>query len=116
MVGEKGATLSGGQKARIALARALYSEADIYLFDDPISAVDAKVARHIFNEAILPLSHKHNKTVILVSHQVAYLSQCDKVLIIEDGKITNCGALTNLKTNSKVKMQLIMKVKLQANL
>jgi len=47
MVGEKGITLSGGQKARLALARALYADADIYIFDDPISAVDAKVARQI---------------------------------------------------------------------
>ena len=48
MVGEKGITLSGGQKARLALARALYADGDIYLLDDPISAVDAKVAKLIF--------------------------------------------------------------------
>lgn len=52
MVGEKGITLSGGQKARIALARALYEEADIYLLDDPLSAVDAKVAKKIFEKCI----------------------------------------------------------------
>jgi ABC-type multidrug transport system fused ATPase/permease subunit len=56
VVGEKGVTLSGGQKARLALARAVYSEADIYLFDDPISAVDSKVGKDIFTKCIRPLS------------------------------------------------------------
>ena len=72
--------MSGGQKARLVLARALYFEADIYLFDDPISAVDAKVAKHIFEEAILPLAQQ--KTVFLVTHQTSYLSKCHKILII----------------------------------
>lgn len=71
LVGEKGITLSGGQKARLILARALYADGDIYLFDDPISAVDAKVAKKIFNECILPLSKE--KTVLLVSHQLSYI-------------------------------------------
>ncbi len=56
IVGEKGITLSGGQKARLSLARALYMNADIYLLDDPISAVDAKVGRQIFEECLKPLS------------------------------------------------------------
>ena len=56
IVGEKGVTLSGGQKARVSLARALYSEADIYLMDDPLSAVDSKVAREIFYSCLRPLS------------------------------------------------------------
>lgn len=74
-MGEKGITLSGGQKARLALARALYAEADIYLLDDPISAVDAKVALTMFNNCVRPLSR--DKTVILVSHQIGYIRQCD---------------------------------------
>lgn len=75
MVGEKGITLSGGQKARLALARALYAEADIYLLDDPISAVDAKVAIKIFSKCIRPLSM--DKTVILVSHHIGFIRECD---------------------------------------
>lgn len=71
IVGEKGVTLSGGQKARLSLARALYADSDIYLFDDPISAVDAKVAKKIFDSCLRPLSEK--KTVILVTHQITYL-------------------------------------------
>lgn len=75
LVGERGITLSGGQKARVSLARALYAEADIYLFDDPISAVDSKVARKIQEKCIKPLSKK--KTVILVTHQISFLYDCD---------------------------------------
>ena len=56
IVGERGTTLSGGQKARLALARALYADGDIYLFDDPISAVDARVAKEIYEKVIHPLS------------------------------------------------------------
>jgi ATP-binding cassette subfamily C (CFTR/MRP) protein 4 len=81
LVGERGITLSGGQKARVSLARALYAEADIYLLDDPISAVDSKVARNIQEKCIKPLSKK--KTVILVTHQISYLYECEKVIILE---------------------------------
>ena len=90
VVGEKGITLSGGQKARLALARAIYCEADIYLFDDPISAVDSKVAKQIYERVILKLRDR-KKTVVLVTHQVSYLLQCDQVVIMEDGKIVHNG-------------------------
>ena len=75
IVGEKGVTLSGGQKARLALARAIYGDADIYLLDDPISAVDARVAKKIFHNCIKPLGK--SKIVILVTHQVNYIEECD---------------------------------------
>ena len=71
----------------MSLARALYAEADIYLFDDPISAVDSKVARRIFDNVILEMSDE--KTVLLVTHQISYLYECDRVLILEDGWITH---------------------------
>jgi ATP-binding cassette, subfamily C (CFTR/MRP), member 4 len=71
IVGEKGITLSGGQKARLALARAIYAGADIYILDDPISAVDAKVAKLIFENCLRPLAKE--KTVILVTHQIHYV-------------------------------------------
>ena len=85
MVGEKGVTLSGGQRARLALARALYADADIYLLDDPISAVDSKVAKKIYENVIL--GFKGKKTIVLVTHQISYLWKCDKVLIMENGEI-----------------------------
>lgn len=71
IVGEKGITLSGGQKARLSLARALYGDADIYLLDDPISAVDSKVAKSIFQKCIRQLAKE--KIVILVTHQISYI-------------------------------------------
>ena len=58
LVGERGVTLSGGQKARVNLARAVYHDADIYLLDDPLSAVDVPVARHLFDEYVLILVAK----------------------------------------------------------
>jgi ATP-binding cassette, subfamily C (CFTR/MRP), member 4 len=75
VVGERGTTLSGGQKARVAFARALYSDSDIYLLDDPLSAVDARVARELFQNCIRNLAQ--NKTVLLVTHQIGYLYECD---------------------------------------
>ena len=96
VVGEKGITLSGGQKARLALARAIYCEADIYLFDDPISAVDSKVAKQIYEKVILKL-REQRKTVVLVTHQVSYLLQCDQVVIMEDGKMVHNGGPKKLK-------------------
>ena len=85
MVGERGITLSGGQKARLALARALYFDADIYLLDDPISAVDSKVAKKIYENVIMQM--KGRKTIILVTHQISYLYGCDQVIIMENGRI-----------------------------
>jgi ATP-binding cassette subfamily C (CFTR/MRP) protein 4 len=86
LVGERGAMLSGGQKARISLARAVYRDADIYLLDDPLSAVDAHVVEHIFNECIL--NYLKSKSVVLVTHQIKYLSKVNQVYFIENGKLT----------------------------
>jgi len=80
-VGEKGICLSGGQKARIGLARCLYVEADIYLLDDPLSAVDAHVGRHIFDNAIS--GFLKGKIRVLVTHQLQYLKNVDQILIVE---------------------------------
>ena len=84
VVGERGVALSGGQRARINLARALYYEADIYLLDDPLSAVDPHVARHIFKEAIR--GYLSDKIVILVTHQLQFVKNSTKVLLIENGE------------------------------
>jgi ATP-binding cassette subfamily C (CFTR/MRP) protein 4 len=86
LVGERGAMLSGGQKARISLARAVYRDADIYLLDDPLSAVDAHVVEHIFNECIL--NYLQSKSVVLVTHQIKYLSKVNQVYFIENEKLT----------------------------
>ncbi|KAJ3651759.1 hypothetical protein Zmor_017776 [Zophobas morio] len=81
-VGERGVMLSGGQKARISLARAVYRDADIYLLDDPLSAVDAQVAHHIFNYCIC--GYLKTKCVILVTHQIQYLKRIPILLILEN--------------------------------
>ena len=84
MIGERGINISGGQKARISLARAVYSEADIYLLDDPLSAVDPQVANDIFEKCIK--QELSNKLVILVTHQLQFLKTCQKILVIQDGQ------------------------------
>ena len=81
MIGEKGINISGGQKARVALARAVYSDADIYLLDDVLSAVDAHVGLHIFEETIQ--KRLAGKTRILVTNQLQYAKHADKVLCLE---------------------------------
>lgn len=96
MVGERGTTLSGGQKARLALARALYADADIYLLDDPISAVDSKVARKIFEKVILEMQGK--KTILFVTHHVSYFHQCDRVIIMEGGEIKHFDTPAHLSS------------------
>jgi len=99
LVGDRGSSLSGGQKARISLARAVYNEADIYLLDDPLSAVDANVGRHLFNDCII--SHLANKTRILVTHQIQYLRNADYVIILNDGAIEAQGSFEELLGSHK---------------
>ncbi|KAJ1555144.1 Multidrug resistance-associated protein 4, partial [Nowakowskiella sp. JEL0078] len=89
LIGERGVTLSGGQRARLSLARAVYYNADIYLLDDPLSAVDTKVGRHIFENCINGILR--NKARLLVTHQLQFIRDCDKVLLLENGKVTSFG-------------------------
>ncbi|XP_027198223.2 ATP-binding cassette sub-family C member 4-like [Dermatophagoides pteronyssinus] len=84
LVGERGVSLSGGQKIRLTLARALYSEADIYLLDDPLSAVDVKVANHIFERCIM--NYLKSKTIILVTHQSQFIKNASKILVLDNGR------------------------------
>jgi len=84
LVGARGVTLSGGQRARVALARAIYSDADVYLLDDPLSAVDMRVARHIFDHCIR--GYLRHKLVVLATHQLQFLDRADKVIVLEMGK------------------------------
>uniref|UniRef100_A0A8D3DQQ0 Multidrug resistance-associated protein 4 n=1 Tax=Scophthalmus maximus TaxID=52904 RepID=A0A8D3DQQ0_SCOMX len=82
MVGDRGTNLSGGQKARVSLARSVYQDADIYLLDDPLSAVDAEVGRHLFEECICGLLRK--KPRILVTHQLQYLKAADHIVVLKE--------------------------------
>ncbi|CAK9815097.1 Probable multidrug resistance-associated protein lethal(2)03659 [Anthophora plagiata] len=86
VVGERGSSLSGGQKARINLARSLYRQADIYLLDDPLSAVDTHVSKHLFEECMQ--KYLAGKTRILATHQLQYVKNVDAIILIEQGKVT----------------------------
>ncbi|KAL9976502.1 hypothetical protein ACROYT_G013811 [Oculina patagonica] len=97
-IGERGINLSGGQKQRISLARALYYDMDIYLLDDPLSAVDAHVGQHIFKHCIK--GALWNKTILFATHQLQYLNQCDIVLYMKNGKIAERGTYDELIRNN----------------
>ena len=90
-IGEKGINLSGGQKARVSIARTLYSNADVVLLDDPLSAVDANVCDHLFHKAIKQYLCGAGKTVVLVTHQVHLLSECDVVIILKEDGALQCA-------------------------
>lgn len=83
LIGEKGSTLSGGQKARISLARAIYSDADIFILDDILSAVDAHVGSYLFNKTIR--EYLKNKTVLLITHSLYFVEYADHILVFEEG-------------------------------
>lgn len=95
-IGEKGINLSGGQKQRVSLARAVYSDADIYLLDDPLSAVDTHVGKHIFEKVIGPDGLLKNKTRLLVTHKVTLLPEVDFIIVMKDGKISESGSYHEL--------------------
>uniref|UniRef100_A0A5S6R3S5 Uncharacterized protein n=1 Tax=Trichuris muris TaxID=70415 RepID=A0A5S6R3S5_TRIMR len=96
LIGDKGTTLSGGQKARINLARAVYRDADIYLLDDPLSAVDTAVGKSIFESCLL--GHLKDKTRILVTHQLQYLKSADSILVLKEGVQVGYGTYEQLVT------------------
>uniref|UniRef100_A0A3P8TQF5 ATP-binding cassette, sub-family C (CFTR/MRP), member 4 n=1 Tax=Amphiprion percula TaxID=161767 RepID=A0A3P8TQF5_AMPPE len=95
LIGDRGATLSGGQKARVNLVRAVYQDADIYLLDDPLSAVDAEVGRHLFEQCICGLLK--NKPRILVTHQLQYLKAADQIVVLKEGHMVAKGTYTELQ-------------------
>ena len=97
IIGDRGVNLSGGQRARVGLARAVYAAADIYLLDDPLSAVDPKVANTLFQQAICGLLR--NKTRILITHQVQFLSSSSvsRVLVLENGHVRSLGTYQELR-------------------
>ena len=94
MIGERGVTLSGGQKQRISIARALYAESDVYLFDDPLSAVDNHVGAALFKDVIR--GSLKNKTRVLVTNALQYLPQADQIVVLEEGKVQEIGTYKSL--------------------
>uniref|UniRef100_A0A3P8P716 ATP-binding cassette, sub-family C (CFTR/MRP), member 2 n=1 Tax=Astatotilapia calliptera TaxID=8154 RepID=A0A3P8P716_ASTCA len=98
-IGEKGINLSGGQKQRVSLARAVYSQADIYLLDDPLSAVDSHVGKHLFENVIGPNGLLKDKTRILVTHGISFLPYVDEIVVLENGVISEVGSYENLRAS-----------------
>ena len=95
-IGEKGINLSGGQKQRVSLARAVYNNGSVSLLDDPLSAVDAHVGKHIFEKVIGPNGLLKNKTRVLVTHGVGFLTQVDQIVVMKNGTITERGTYRQL--------------------
>ena len=107
-IGERGINLSGGQKARVALARAVYRDADVYLLDDPLSAVDAHVGQWLFSECLV--KHLAGKTRVLVTHQVHLLNQCDMVVVLVDGELKAVGSFEELVNRTDINIDDILGV------
>ncbi|XP_014466254.2 ATP-binding cassette sub-family C member 6 isoform X1 [Alligator mississippiensis] len=95
-IGEKGINISGGQKQRVGLARAVYQKAALYLLDDPLSAVDAQVGQHIFEQVIGPNGLLKEKTRILVTHTISILPHVDNIAVLVDGEISEMGCYQEL--------------------
>ena len=108
-IGEKGATLSGGQKQRIAIARALYADADLVFLDDCLSALDAVVSAHVFNEAILKMLIGRGKTVVLVTHHIHLMNKADHLIVMKDQKVIYDGSPDTLEVDGTQQCTSLLK-------
>ncbi|KAJ1926234.1 Canalicular multispecific organic anion transporter 1 [Linderina macrospora] len=106
-IGEKGINLSGGQKARISLARAVYSRADVYLLDDPLSAVDAHVGKHIFNHVLGPNGLLKTRSRILATNALQYLSGANQIVMLSGGRIVDQGTFVQLAESKSEAFEFI---------
>jgi ABC-type bacteriocin/lantibiotic exporter with double-glycine peptidase domain len=100
-IGQRGINLSGGQKARLSLARAVYTDPDIILLDDPISALDAVVKKKVFKQVFNGLLR--DKTRILVTHAVEFIHLADRVVLMKDGRIGAVGTPEELKDHEYIR-------------
>ncbi|XP_061370037.1 ABC transporter C family member 2-like isoform X2 [Gastrolobium bilobum] len=104
-IGERGVNISGGQKQRVSMARAVYSNSDVYIFDDPLSALDAHVARQVFDKCIK--GELRGRTRVLVTNQLHFLSQVDRIILVHDGTVKEEGTFEEL-TNQGPLFQKLM--------
>ncbi|CAI9089674.1 OLC1v1024292C1 [Oldenlandia corymbosa var. corymbosa] len=104
-IGERGVNISGGQKQRVSLARAVYSNSDVYIFDDPLSALDADVARQVFNKCIK--EELQEKTRVLVTNQLHFLPQVDKIILVSEGRIKEQGTFEELSRHGRLFQKLM---------
>ncbi|KAK7101675.1 hypothetical protein V1264_020017 [Littorina saxatilis] len=99
-IGERGINLSGGQKQRVSLARAVYSQADVYIMDDPLSAVDCHVGSHIFDNVIGHQGMLAGKTRVLVTHGVQWLPKVDQIIVVRHGRVSEVGSYDELLSHN----------------
>uniref|UniRef100_A0A0A0KAW3 ABC-type xenobiotic transporter n=2 Tax=Cucumis sativus TaxID=3659 RepID=A0A0A0KAW3_CUCSA len=104
-IGERGVNISGGQKQRVSLARAVYSNSDVYIFDDPLSALDAHVAREVFEKCIR--GELRGKTRVLVTNQLHFLSQVDRIMLVHEGEVKEEGTFEELYKNGRLFQRLM---------
>lgn len=109
MVGEKGISLSGGQKARLSLARATYARADTYLLDDPLAAVDEHVAKHLIEHILGPHGLLKSKTKLLATNKISVLSVADSVTLVENGEIIQHGSYDEVSMDSSSPLAKLVK-------
>ncbi|CAF3896965.1 unnamed protein product, partial [Rotaria sp. Silwood1] len=105
LVGDQGVMLSGGQKAHVNMARVLYRDADIYLLDDPLGAVDANVSKHLFEKSIK--KYLHDKICILVTHQIQFLQDATIIIVLDNGEMIQMGTYEELLISSSTFAQLL---------
>lgn len=96
-IGDRGINLSGGQKQRVSIARALYAQKDLYVLDDPFSAVDAHVGQHLFEHAVRGFLIGDGRTVVLITNQLQYLPHSDHVVFLQNGAVSQQGKFADLK-------------------
>ncbi|XP_051129037.1 ABC transporter C family member 12-like isoform X2 [Andrographis paniculata] len=104
-IGERGVNISGGQKQRVSMARAVYSDSDVYIFDDPLSALDAHVAWQVFNNCIKEALG--GKTRVLVTNQLHFLPQVDRIILVAEGKVKEEGTFEELSKNGSLFKKLM---------
>ncbi|KAF9888516.1 hypothetical protein FE257_008623 [Aspergillus nanangensis] len=104
-IGERGITVSGGQKQRLNIARAIYFNAELVLLDDPLSAVDAHVGRHIMDKAICGLLK--DRCRILATHQLHVLNRCDRIVVMDEGRIHSVGTFEDLMRDNEIFQRLL---------
>ena len=107
VVGERGISLSGGQKARVALARAVYARADVYLLDDCLSAVDSHVGRHLIDNVLGPNGLLRSKTRILATNSIPVLAESDYIYLLKEGEIAEKGTHRQLVAMKGLVAELI---------
>ncbi|XP_028090867.1 ABC transporter C family member 12-like isoform X4 [Camellia sinensis] len=104
-IGERGVNISGGQKQRVSMARAVYSNADVYIFDDPFSALDTHVGRQVFNNCIK--GQLQGKTRVLVTNQLHFLPQVDKIILVSEGMVKEEGTFEELSRSGTLFKKLM---------